>query len=602
MSKLLVLLLAAVLLSLSVAGPVAGQVGNYPTPVRSESAMVVSARAEASEAGLAALRAGGNAVDAAVAAAFTLAVVHPMAGNLGGGGFMVIRFADGRATTIDFRETAPAAATAGMYLDDAGEVIEGLSTRGYLASGVPGTVAGLLLAHERYGRLPRADLLGTPIRLADEGFVITRDQAERLNRFRFEFAAFPSAQKYFVKPDGSPFEAGDRIVQADLARVLERIANEGRDGFYRGETAAMVEAEMERGGGLITTSDLASYRAIERPPITGAYRGHRIISMGPPSSGGITLLQVLHALEPFRVDSLGHNSSATIHLAAEAMRRAYADRSRWLGDPGFIDVPVSALVDPEYVRARMADFDPDSVSGSSAIVAGTPPGTESTETTHLSVVDDEGNAVSLTTTLNAWYGSKVVVDGAGFFLNNEMDDFSARPGTPDLYGLVSGEANAIAPGKRMVSSMTPTIVEDPDGRLLLVLGTPGGSTIITTAFQIISNVIDHRMNVQQAVLAPRIHHQWRPDTLFFESRGLARDVVRNLERRGWLVQERFGTTGRAYAIMAAYESRNGIAGGLSGSEVEGGTPLPASGLAGDADRRVLFGGLDPRGRGAAAAR
>lgn len=554
------------------------QVGDVPHPYRAYHGLVVSARLEASEAGLEMLRRGGNAIDAAVATGFALAVVHPVAGNLGGGGFMVIRFADGRTTTIDFRETAPRAATRDMFLDENGRFVPERSQQGYLASGVPGSVAGLLLAHEKYGRLSRAEVLAPAIRLAEEGFHLTREQAARFNAFREIFARYLSTRKYFVKD--TPFREGDLFVQKDLARTLRRIQQQGAKDFYRGETANLIVAEMQRGGGLITHEDLAAYQAIERPPVTGTYRGYQIISMGPPSAGGIGLIQLLNAVEPFDLALMGFNSSATIHLMAEAMRRVYADRAHWLGDPDFVAIPVQGLLSKAYMRQRMADFNPYRADTSQRIMHGDPWAFESQETTHYSVVDDEGNAVSVTTTLNGPYGSLVVVDGAGFFLNNEMDDFSAAPGVPNMFGLVGSEANAIAPGKRMLSSMTPTIVENPSGQLFLVLGTPGGSTIITTVFQLILNVIDHGMNIQQAVLAPRVHHQWLPDVLYYERRGLPHDVIENLQRRGWKMVERDGTSGRAYAIQVAHGP----------DEL-----APRPGV-----MRVYLGGVDPRGEGGAA--
>ncbi len=571
-------------LFLALAETATAQVGDVPRPAEFPRCLVVSAHAEASRAGVEVLQAGGNAVDAAVAVGFALAVTHPAAGNLGGGGFLVLRLADGGATTIDFRETAPAAASRDMYLDDDGDVVPGLSLEGHLAAGVPGSPAGLLLALERYGRLDRARVLAPAIRLARDGFPLTRGQAADLNEHREAFSRYEGS-RVFIAPDGrtgagaatasagaaGSWREGDLLVQPDLARTLERIRDRGRDGFYAGETADLIAAEMRRGGGLITPADLAAYEAVERPALAGRYRGHRVLTMGPPSAGGVALLQLLRAVEPFPVAEMGRGASATIHLMAEAMRRAYADRARWLGDPAFVAVPVAALIDSAYVRGRMSDFDPQRVSGSDAVGPGRPPAREGNETTHYSVVDEEGNAVAVTTTINSWFGSHVTVAGAGFLLNNEMDDFSAAPGIPDQFGLVGGEANAVAPGKRMLSSMTPTIVEDPAGRLRLVAGSPGGSTIITTVFQVILNVVDHGLNVQQAVLAPRVHHQWRPDDLRYERRGLPVDVVRALERRGWTVREREGTSGRAHCILVDH----GVG-------------------------RRLQAGVDPRGEGAAA--
>lgn len=554
------------------------QVGEVPYPYRAYRGLVVAEHAAAAAAGLEVLQRGGNAVDAAVATGFALAVVLPSAGNLGGGGFMVIRFADGRATTIDFRETAPRAATRDMFLDAHGRFVPERSQEGYLAVGVPGTVAGLLLAHARYGRLSRSEVLAPAIRLAETGFQLTRTQAAQLNTLRTAFLRYPSTRKYFTKDQ--PFREGERFIQKDLAQTLRRIRDEGVDDFYRGQTADLIVAEMQRGGGLITHEDLATYRAVERPPVVGTYRGYRILSMGPPSAGGIGLIQLLNAVEPFDISRMGFGSSATLHLMAEAMRCVYADRAYWLGDPDFVTIPVQGLLSKAYMRQRMAHFRLEQTDTTHCRLHGDPLAFESQETTHYSVVDEEGNAVSVTTTLNGSYGALVVVDGAGFFLNNEMDDFSAAPGVPNLYGLIGSEANAIAPGKRMLSSMTPTIIEDPQGRLFLVLGTPGGATIVTTVFQLVLNVIDHGMNIQQAVLAPRIHHQGWPPVLYYERRGFPMDVIENLKRRGWNVLEREGTSGRAHAIQVLYDP-DPLA------------PRPYT-------ERVYLAGVDPRGEGAAA--
>ncbi|HET6568049.1 MAG TPA: gamma-glutamyltransferase [Rhodothermales bacterium] len=546
---------------------------DYGDPVRAEHGMVVSASRLASQAGVDVLKKGGNAIDAAVATGFALAVTFPAAGNLGGGGFMAIRFPEGKATTIDFREKAPLDATRNMFLDSTGTFVPERSQRGYLASGVPGSPAGLLLAHEQYGKLPLKDVLAPAIRLAERGFPLSRSQAHRFNAFRGEFSQFPGTKKYFTKADGTPYREGERFVQRDLAAVLKRIRKHGWAGFYEGKTADLIAREMARGHGLMTKQDLASYQAVERPPVRGTYRGYRIISMGPPSSGGIALVQLLNAVEPFDVHEMGFNSSETIHLMGEAMRRVYADRAYWLGDPDYVRVPIQHLIDKDYMRRRMADFNPYRADTSRALTHGNPLAYESTETTHFSVVDNDGIAVAVTTTINGYYGSKVVVDGAGFFLNNEMDDFSAKPGTPNMFGLVGAEANAIQPGKRMLSSMSPTIVEDPEGDLFMVIGTPGGATIITTVFQVVMNVIDHGMNIQAAVSAPRVHHQWLPDVLRYERMGLAKDVVRNLEQRGWKIEEDNGTWGAADGIVVR----------AGGSEAS----------------RILFGGADPRGENAA---
>ena len=538
---------------------------HYEDPVRAEHGLVVAAHEKASQAGVNIMKQGGNAIDAAVATGFALAVVYPNAGNLGGGGFMVIRDQEGQATTIDFREKAPRAATRDMYLDSTGTYVP----RGYLASGVPGSVAGLLAAHERYGQLPRRLVMQPAIELAAEGFRLSADQAARFNQHRETFLQYPATARYFTKADSTRFEEGDLFVQEDLAEVLRRIRVHGRDDFYSGKTARLIVEEMERGGGLITREDLMEYEVVERAPITATYRGYRLFSMPPPSSGGIALAQLLHAVEPYDLEQMGFNSSAAVHLMGEAMRRVYADRSKWLGDADYFPVPVDELVDPGYMRRRMADFNPYRASVSDSMSHGQPVAYESRETTHYSVVDSAGMAVSVTTTLNGGYGSKVVVDGAGFFMNNEMDDFSAKPGVPNMYGLVGSEANAIEPGKRMLSSMSPSIVEDPQGRLFMVIGTPGGSTIITTVFQVILNVIDHGMNIKEAVSAPRVHHQWLPDLLRYERWGLARDVVRNLEHRGWTVRQA-GNWGRANGITVRYQN------------------LP------DSLPRLYLGGADPR--------
>ena len=525
--------------------------------------MVVTGHPEASRVGMEVLRDGGNAIDAAVAAGFALAVTLPKAGNVGGGGFLVIRFADGTATTLDFRETAPAAATRDMFLGADGEPVRSRSRRGHLASGVPGTVAGLLHALDAYGTKPRAELIEPAIRLAAEGFRLTEKQAGHLNRYRSDFLDFPSTAKYFVKADSGYFVPGETFVQRDLAGVLRRIRDHGRDGFYRGRTADLLVAEMERGGGLITHADLEAYEPVERAPVRGTYRGYRVISMPPPSSGGIALVQLLNAVEPADLGALGFHTAASMHRMAEAERRVYADRAHWLGDPAFVEMPVEGLLSKGYARSRMADFNPRRATPSERVTHGTPPGAvpeESTETTHLSVVDADGNAVSLTTTINDWFGSKVVVDGAGFFLNDEMDDFTAKPGTPNLWGSVTNERNAIEPGKRMLSSMSPTILEDPSGAPFMVVGTPGGTRIITTVFQTVTGVIDFDLPLAEAVMAMRFHHQWDPDELSvetdvatFEGGGFSEATLDSLEAMGWRVRG-FGNTGAVSAILVAGDS------------------------------------------------
>ncbi|WP_022834524.1 gamma-glutamyltransferase [Salisaeta longa] len=553
---------------------------SHPAPAApeyAESGMVVSARRLASAAGVQMLKQGGNAVDAAVATGFALAVVHPVAGNLGGGGFMVIRLPDGSVTTIDHREEAPTGATQEVFLDAQGNAARARSRRGYLASGVPGTVAGLLMALERYGTMTRAEVMAPAIQLAADGFPLSYLQAQRFNEAYDAFAAFPATRKYFTKGDSTRrYRAGEVFVQRDLAKVLRRIRDKGRAGFYQGPTAARIAEQMAAHGGLIDRQDLARYEAVERAPVSVDYRGYTVHSMGPPSSGGVALAQLFHAAEQRNIGAMGYNSSATVHYLGEAMRRVYADRAKWLGDPDHVAVPTDALTDSSYMQQRMASFHPYRITPSDSVHAGAPVlAGESMETTHYSVADDSGMAVSVTTTINSGYGSKVVIDGLGFFMNNEMNDFVLKPGVPNLYGLSGTKRNLVAPGRRMVSSMSPTIVEDRQGRLHMVIGAPGGSTIITTVFQCIMNVIDHGMNIEEAVTARRFHHQWKPRALMMEAYALSRDTEQRLAARGWPVQLGFfgyETWGRAQGIRARYR-----------------TP----------DDPSYFGGSDPRRDGAA---
>jgi len=533
------------------------------TPEYAENGMVVSARREASKAGVEMMRRGGNAVDAAVATGFALAVVYPSSGNIGGGGFMVIRSPDGEVTTIDHRETAPSGATQEVFLDETGNAARERSRVGALASGVPGTVHGLLTALEKYGSLSREDVMAPAIRMAEEGVPLPYGVARRFNAYRDDFLQFESTRSYFTKPDSTDrYRPGERWRQPDLAETLRRIRDHGIDGFYDGETADLIVDQMASMGGLIDREDLRDYRSVERDPVSTDYRGYTVHSMGPPSSGGVALAQLLHAAEARDLQAMGYQSSATIHYLGEAMKRTFADRAKWLGDPDAVDVPTGALTDSGYVAERMSTFDPDRATPTDSVSAGTPTvPSESMETNHYSVVDGDGMAVSVTTTLNSSYGSKVVVDGAGFLLNNEMNDFVLKPSVPNQFGLTGTERNLVAPGRRMVSSMTPTIVEDPDGRLFLVIGAPGGSTIISTVFQVITNMIDYGMDVEQAVTAGRIHHQWRPATLHHERYTLPADVVENLEGRGWEVETGifgYDSWGRAHGIRAAYPpERNG---------------------------------------------
>jgi len=509
-----------------------------PVPEYAENGMVVSAKRTASAAGVEMLQKGGNAVDAAVATGFALAVVHPWAGNIGGGGFMVIRMPDGSVTTIDHREDAPSGATQDVYLDEQGNAARRRSRRGYLASGVPGTVAGLLTALDKYGTLDRETVMAPALRLAREGFPLPHTLAQDLNASYDAFAEFSPTEKYFTKGDSTKaYRPGEMFVQADLARTLERIQEQGKAGFYEGETAELIAEQFQANGGLIDEQDLAEYEAKERAPVSTTYRGYDVHSMGPPSSGGVAIAQLLNAAEMKPIGKMGFNSSSTLHYLGEAMRRVFADRAKWLGDPDHVQVPTEGLIQKSYMRDRMASFDSMRITPSDSVKAGQPAlASESMETSHYSVADSSGMAVSVTTTLNSGYGSKVVIDGAGFFMNNEMNDFVLKPGVPNIYGLSGTKQNLVAPDRRMVSSMSPTVVEDPQGRLFMVIGAPGGSTIITTTFQVITNVIDHGMDIQQAIAAGRIHHQWKPRALSYEKNALPQDVRWNLRARGWPVQ------------------------------------------------------------------
>ncbi len=528
-----------------VAFPPTWSLGSDQEPVRARSAMVATAAGEATSVGVDILQQGGNAIDAAVAAAFALAVAYPEAGNLGGGGFIVFRPAEGDAFALDFREKAPLAATRDMYLDAAGE-LTGESLRGHKASGVPGSVMGLWEAHQRFGRLDWAALVEPAIVLA-RGFELSEELASSLRGAERRLGGFESSRATFFA-SGAPPSAGATFAQPDLARTLERIRDEGPDGFYRGETADLIAAEMARGNGLISREDLAAYEAVWREPITFEYRGYTVHSMAPPSSGGATLALTAHMLETYDLAAVGWHSSQMIHLLAETWKRAYADRNEALADSDFVSVPLDRMLSREYATGRAATISPTRATPSADL--GPALGVaEGNETTHLSVVDEEGNAVALTTTLNSLYGSGVTVGGAGFLLNNEMDDFAARPGSPNQFGLVQGEQNAIEPGKRMLSAMSPTVVEDPDGELFLVLGTPGGPTIISTVFQVLVNAIDFGMGLTQAVNAPRVHHQHLPDVLMYESGGLAPAVVDSLRALGHALDERGGTSGNVQAIM-----------------------------------------------------
>jgi gamma-glutamyltranspeptidase/glutathione hydrolase len=496
--------------------------------------MVVSVQELASHAGVEILQKGGNAVDAAVATGFALAVVYPWAGNLGGGGFMLIHLAAGRDVAIDYRETAPAAASRNMYLDQEGNVRKGpgSSTVGWRASGVPGTVAGFALAFEKYGsgKVTWADVLEPARRLAAEGHIITQYNASRAHYVARLLSQFPESKRIYLK-DGAFWQPGDRWVQPELAATLTRLQQKGPREFYEGETAQKIAAAMTENGGTLTLADLQAYRAIERVPARAAYRGHEIVTMPPPSSGGITLLQMFAMLEPFDLHALGAASSAKYHLMTEVMRRAYRDRAEYLGDPAFVKVPAAGMLNRAYLAGLMKNFDPQKATPSEGLAPGKPAAGESTETTHFSVADAAGNAVGNTYTLNGGYGSGVTIPGTGFLMNNEMDDFAAKPGTPNMFKLIQGEADAIAPGKRPLSSMSPTFVLK-DGKVVLITGSPGGSTISNTVLCVVTNFIDHGMPVAQAVNAPRIHHQWLPDVINYEPYGLAEDVITALQAKG----------------------------------------------------------------------
>ena len=504
-----------------------------PTGLVTSKAMVVSARQEASQIGVAIMKKGGNAFDAMVATELALAVAHPQAGNIGGGGFMVFRKANGETGSIDYREKAPLAASKNMFLDEKGTIIEGKSTATALAIGIPGTIAGIFEVHKKYGSLPINEILEPVIALAERGVIVTKFQAESLNNYRKSFIKTNGENSLFSQV----YKENDTIKYKALAATLKRIAKNGRDEFYNGETAQKLVAFLAKKGGNATMEDFYTYAAKWRTPITFQYKELKITSMSPPSSGGICLNQIMKMIEPFNLAQLGHNSVKTIQVITEAERRAYADRNYFLGDPDFVKLPIPELIHPSYLEKRMSDFSFDKASKSSDIAHGAIQGYESNQTTHYSIVDSAGNAVSATTTLNDNYGSKIYCDELGFFLNNQMDDFSAKPGVPNLYGLTGSEANSIAPGKRMLSSMTPTIVEK-DGKLFMVVGTPGGSTIITSVLQTILNVYEFKMSMQEAVNAPRFHHQWLPDLITFEPNAFSALSLQNLKLKGYLINEK----------------------------------------------------------------
>lgn len=507
------------------------------------SAAVVSAHPEATKIGLEVLRDGGNAVDAAIAVQFALAVCYPVAGNIGGGGFMIYRGNDGETAALDFREMAPSKAFSDMYLDDNGDPISDLSLIGHMASGVPGTVDGMVKAFEKYSKLKDWKRLVQPsVDLAANGFKLTERQSKNLNKYMEKFVAYNTAPNAFTAR--KMWKTGDLLKQTNLSKTMAAIRDQGEDGFYKGWVADKIVEEMQRGNGIISHQDLENYESKWRDPVIDSYKGHNIISMPPPSSGGIILVQMLKMIEPFDIGQYDFQSQEAVHLIVESERRAYADRAIHLGDPDYYNVPLAELVDPTYTASRMANFNMEKASVSDSISNGT--FEESEQTTHFSIVDEYGNATSVTTTINTGYGSKVVVGGAGFLLNNEMDDFSAKPGVPNFFGLLGAEANKIEPGKRMLSSMTPTIIEK-DNKLKLVVGTPGGSTIITSVYQVILNILEFEMTATDAVHSPRFHHQWKPDLVFLEEDCLSEEVKSELTKKGHTLKPR-GKIGKVEAI------------------------------------------------------
>jgi gamma-glutamyltranspeptidase/glutathione hydrolase len=522
-----------------------------PAPAKGEHGMVVTAQHLASEVGVEVLKKGGNAVDAAVAVGYALAVVYPNAGNIGGGGFMTIRFADGKSTFLDFRERAPLAATKTMYLDKDGNPVKGASLDGYLAVGVPGSVAGLEMAREKYGTLSRQDLMAPAIRYARDGFILNQGDAASFAGSAERLAKDPAAAAAFLKPDGKSYGIGEKLVQPDLAASLSAISEKGPDAFYKGAIADAIVKVSGAKGGILAKQDFEQYAVRELKPVTCSYRGYEITSSPPPSSGGVIICEILNVLEGYPLSYLGTGSAETVHVMVEAMRHAYVDRNSALGDPDFVDNPISKLLDKAYAKDIRDKIDPFRAGVSQDLM---PKGFgESKETTHYSIIDKDGNAVAVTYTLNGSFGAGVVADGTGILLNNEMDDFTQKPGVPNLYGLVQGEANAIQPKKTPLSSMSPTIVAK-DGKPFMVIGSPGGSRIITITLEVIVNVIDHGMNIQEAIDAPRIHHQWLPDTVYVEPFGLSPDTEKLLAGMGYHLDLGGQTWGQAAGILVGGKS------------------------------------------------
>ncbi|MFP1935387.1 gamma-glutamyltransferase [Lonsdalea quercina] len=531
--------------------------------VEAKRGMVVSSQHLASQVGVDILKKGGNAVDAAVAVGYAQAVVNPCCGNIGGGGFMTVHLANGKDTFINFRETAPAAANAEMYLDAEGKVKPGASLYGYLAVGVPGTVMGLETARQKYGTMSRQQLLAPAIKLAREGFILNRGDTDIMDTTVKRFRQDPEAARLFLRPDGSPMQPGDRLVQQDLARTLQSIADRGPDAFYKGALPHNIEAAAKKGGGIITAADFARYTVAETAPISCAYRGYKFISAPPPSSGGVTLCETLNVLQGYNLKSMGFNSAQAIHTLTEALRHAYKDRNTYLGDPAFVRNPIDQLLSETYAAEIRSQIAPDRATPSTQVPPGAEP-REKPETTHYSIVDNQGNAVSTTYTVNGRFGAVVITPGTGFFLNDEMDDFTTKVGEKNLYGLVQGERNAIAPGKRPLSSMSPSLVTK-NGKIFLVLGSPGGSRIISITLQTALNIIDFGMTPQEAVDAPRIHHQWLPDQVYYERRGLSADTLKLLAERGYKMIEQT-PWGAAELIMVGLQGIQGVEPANSGND------------------------------------
>ncbi|MGO2441876.1 MAG: gamma-glutamyltransferase [Serratia proteamaculans] len=550
--------------------------------VEAKNGMVVTSQHLASQVGVDILKLGGNAIDAAVAVGYAQAVVNPCCGNIGGGGFMTVHLADGTDTFINFRETAPAAASANMYLDAAGNVKKGASLYGYLAAGVPGTVLGMETARKKYGKLSREQVMEPAIKLAREGFVLTRADTDILDTTIARFKQDAESARIFLRPDGTPLQPGDRLVQSDLANTLEAIAKDGPDAFYKGKIPQAVEAAAKQGGGILTAADFANYKVTETPPITCSYRGYKFVSAPPPSSGGVTLCEILNVVEGYDLKNMGFNSAAAIHTMTEAMRHAYMDRNTYLGDPEFIKNPIDRLVSKSYAEEIRKKIVADKATPSENVQPGMEPH-EKPETTHYSIVDHQGNAVSTTYTVNGRFGAVVIAPGTGFFLNDEMDDFTVKVGEKNLYGLVQGTANSIAPGKRPLSSMSPTLVTK-DNKIFMVLGSPGGSRIITITLQTALNVIDHGMAPQEAVDAPRIHHQWLPDEVYYEQRGVSADTLKILSGMGYKMVEQT-PWGAAELILVGLPGAAGVSPANSGND---------SAVSGKVREGYLYGANDVR--------